>query len=423
MDETTRIPPDQVISTSDPGDDVQRRFRYQAAYAALLSLQLLDEDSDFQELFCEHHEDTLIKKKNGKFIGVQVKTRKPGKDPYKSNDEEIISSTLRFIELSKTYPGYFERFVLATNHAFWSEEKINSQNFRYIIGLAKDVNNPPVNNQKTLIKYVKKISSACKAKKIETNAETITETISKIEIDDNLPKFEDVELRLSQLIPVFYPNSRDFRYDSLLNSAKELINTTLQAGALANTSAMQIYFAFCENPKQKLELSVIDGKRITKLHIQDVLSRNMSSMALLQTRNNTIIEGLPKDTNIVDLKMAQGGVSYKNIQLTKDHKYSLEHLLDIWLYKYGSSRANEYFDHLKVVILSECTEVFDNTYKKGELFGQSMLNEIRRRLRDRFERERHLFFDCEYEHLLGMTGILTEMCEVWWSDRFDIESR
>jgi hypothetical protein len=273
------------------------------------------------------------------------------------------------------------------------------------------------------MQYAKKILAVCKAKNLETNVEAIISVVSEIEIDDSLPKFEDVKFRLCQLIPEFYPDGRDARYDNLLNSAKELINATLQAGSLDNTSALQIYFAYCENPKQELELSIINGKRITKPHIQNVLSHNISSQVLLQTRNSTFIEGLPKDTNIVDLKMAQGGVSYKNIQLTKDHKYSFEHLLDTWLYKYGSNKANEHFDHLKVIILNECTEVFDNTYKKDEPFGQSMLKEIRGRLRDRLEKEKHLFFDCEYEHLLGMTGILTEMCEVWWSDRFDIESR
>ena len=66
MTQTIEISPNQEISTSDPGDDVQRRFRYQAAYAAFLSLQLLNEDSEFQEIYCEQREDALIRKKNEK---------------------------------------------------------------------------------------------------------------------------------------------------------------------------------------------------------------------------------------------------------------------------------------------------------------------------------------------------------------------
>jgi len=423
MAKATRLSPDLEISTSDPGDDVQRRFRYQAAYAALLSLQLLDDNSEFQEIYCEHHEDTLIKKKNNKFIGVQVKTRLPGKDPYKSNDKEIISSIVRFVELCNNYPDHFDRFVIATNHAFWDEEKSDPKNIKYIFTLAKNADGSPEKNQKDLAKFAKKILDICKTKELDISIETIINVLSKIEIDDDLPKFEDVELRLSQLIPEFYPESKTANLGVLIDTARELINLALQAGSLANTSALQIYFAYCENPKQKLDLSIIEGKRIERPKVHNVLKHSNSPKALLQTRKITSIENLPKDTNLIDLKMTKGNIPYTNIQLTKDHKYSLEHLLDTWLYKYGAHKTNERFDHLRVIIANECAEVFDNTYKKDEPFGQLMLNDVRKRLRDRLEKDKHLFFECEYEHLLGMTGILTEMCEVWWSDHFDIVGR
>ena len=53
--------PEEVLSLRDPGDDMQRRLRYQAAYGALLCLNLLDEQ-DYVQIFCEQHEDFLIKK-------------------------------------------------------------------------------------------------------------------------------------------------------------------------------------------------------------------------------------------------------------------------------------------------------------------------------------------------------------------------
>lgn len=417
------LSPDREISTSDPGDDVQRRFRYQAAYTALLSLQLLDDNSEFQEIYCEHHEDTLIKKKNNKFIGVQVKTRLPGKSPYKSNDTEITSSIARFVELSYKYPEHFDRFVIATNHAFWNEKKSDPQNIKHIFDLARNLDSSPEKSQKDLMKFAKKIWDVCKTKELDISVETIINIISKVEIDDKLPKFEDVELRLSQLIPQFYPESRNANLELLILTARELINLAFQAGSLANISSLQIYFAYCKDPKQKNDLSIIEGKRINSPNVQNILKHSDLSKVLLKSRKNTSIENLPKSTSLVDLKMTKGNISYTNIQLTKDHKYSLEYLLDIWLYKYGVRETNERFNHLKSIVANECAEVFDKTYKKDEPFGQLMLNDIRTKLRDRLEKEKHLFFECEYEHLLGMTGILTEMCEVWWSDHFDVERR
>ena len=111
------------LNTADTGDDTQRRFRYQAAYAAIISLDLLDPISEFEEVFCEHHEDILVRKKDHSFVGIQVKTRDSGRDPFKANDPEVIHALKRFVEQSIQYPSQYSRFVLATNYTFWSERK------------------------------------------------------------------------------------------------------------------------------------------------------------------------------------------------------------------------------------------------------------------------------------------------------------
>jgi hypothetical protein len=66
-----KIPPDELPS-EDPGADTQRRFRYQAAYAAIRALDLLRDDTGREELICEHFEDILLKRAEGTFTGIQV---------------------------------------------------------------------------------------------------------------------------------------------------------------------------------------------------------------------------------------------------------------------------------------------------------------------------------------------------------------
>jgi hypothetical protein len=79
--------PDETVDRSDPGDDVLRRFRYQAGRAALLALLTLDDTSGVVEVFCEHHEDVLLRRVDGRFDAEQVKTRADGTSPFKSGDE------------------------------------------------------------------------------------------------------------------------------------------------------------------------------------------------------------------------------------------------------------------------------------------------------------------------------------------------
>jgi hypothetical protein len=99
MPNETAHSPDTELSSGDRGDDVQRRFRYQSAYAAQLSLELLTEETEYSDLYCEQHEDVLLKRNDGRFNAFQVKTREIERGPFKTGDEEILKSLKRFFEL------------------------------------------------------------------------------------------------------------------------------------------------------------------------------------------------------------------------------------------------------------------------------------------------------------------------------------
>jgi len=126
--------PDTVLSQSDPGDDVQRRFRYQATKAAMLALSLLDDEAEVEEVYCEHHEDVLVKKRGERFHGVQIKTRFDESGPHKSTDEEIAGSIKRFIELERKFDKHFDGYTIGSNAGFWNEDKTASS-LPYLLSL------------------------------------------------------------------------------------------------------------------------------------------------------------------------------------------------------------------------------------------------------------------------------------------------
>src|SRR5260370_16130762 len=91
--------PIEVLGTSDVGDDVQRRFRYQAIYAAKLALGILIPETEIAEVYCEQHDDILLRMSSGSFRACQVKTREPGHGPFKSSESAIVESISRFVSL------------------------------------------------------------------------------------------------------------------------------------------------------------------------------------------------------------------------------------------------------------------------------------------------------------------------------------
>jgi hypothetical protein len=209
-------------------------------------------------------------------------------------------------------------------------------------------------------------------------------------------------------------------YDDLLRAAKALINKMFEAGALQHVSAKQMYFALYVNPTQARRDAIIDGKRITKLSVEDVLRESLFANTLLSTKNKIEVADLPPGITTLALKMAAGKVSARNIRRIIDFKYSVEKLLNSWIYKYSPRKANRNYAQLSLIVASECDEAYDLVQTENKPFGQEMLNEVRQRIRRRLENDPHLFFGCEYEHLLGIVAILTEQCEVWWSEEFTI---
>lgn len=408
------VTPDSVLSNSDAGADTQRRFRYQAAYAAILSLKLLNEESEFDEIFCEHHEDILIKLKDGTFEGIQVKTRKEGLEPFKASDPEIIEALKKFIKLEKEFPNRFSRFVLATNYGFW-QVKRNGNNLQHILELAQDTKNLEMTSSKShLTSYVKKF----------TNIQGIQEdfvlkVLEKTRIQGNLPKFDEIELSLIREIARF-PGMEEHGYDVLQQAANSLINAMTQAASLAHDSPIKYYFALLDDPEREKENAIIEGKRISQEIVQCILDKSITSEALLRAYNPVPLSALPRGMSKLELKMAAGRISILSIHLAMDHKFSAEYLLDQWLYKHGEKKANERYEHLRTIVRTECQEAYDSVKNSDEPFGEKMLAEVRRRLRERHSQDKNSLFDCHYEHLLGFSGILTEDCTLWWSKAFEI---
>ena len=67
--------PEKKIRVLDTGVYTLRRFRYQAAFAAVYSLRLVTNNPEYEEVFCEHYEDLLVNRKDRKYYWKQVKTR------------------------------------------------------------------------------------------------------------------------------------------------------------------------------------------------------------------------------------------------------------------------------------------------------------------------------------------------------------
>ena len=412
--------PEHLLDKNDPGDDTQRRFRYQATYAALQSLAMLEENSEIACIFCEHWEDVLVKRTDNRFIGIQIKTRAIGKEPFKANDEEILNSIRRFVHLEKQFSSDFERYVIVANCGFWIERK-NSSNLNYLLETLCKISLEEFTFNKHLSSLRKKLT-----KLSQENESLIFQTLQKVALETS-PGFRDIENTLRGKLTEF-PQVRDeCTHPQSYKITQDIIALMINAASLPQLSPREEYLMILKDPEKERTNITIQDKKITRdrilelININKAISLDTQSTILLQSYRQLSLSELPRSMRTMELKMSAGNISIANIQLAKDHKFSTEYLLAQWLQKYGATEANARYGQLYQAVQTECQTVYNELYTESTPFGTNMLILLRQHLRDRHNRDRYLFYECTYEHLYGIAGILTEECLVWWSPEFEIE--
>ncbi|MDF1538399.1 MAG: dsDNA nuclease domain-containing protein [Candidatus Thorarchaeota archaeon] len=124
MNRTEHNPEEELSDTA--GSRSYLSFDYQSACAAILSLKLVNTPHLYDSLYCEHHDDILLKQTDGKLIAVQVKSRGSTRELLKSNDEEVTTALKNFVKIDAAYPNRFAEFHLVTNFGFWKANKTGS---------------------------------------------------------------------------------------------------------------------------------------------------------------------------------------------------------------------------------------------------------------------------------------------------------
>lgn len=113
-------PPDPATTPdkSDPGDQTGRNFRYQHAYGVILMVASATGARPYVALWCEHHEDFLAERQDGKYDGYQIKTSRPENGAWRMSDDDLVKSVRRFVALVRKFGDRIGQLHFVTNKEF-----------------------------------------------------------------------------------------------------------------------------------------------------------------------------------------------------------------------------------------------------------------------------------------------------------------
>jgi len=73
------------------------------------------------------------------------------------------------------------------------------------------------------------------------------------------------------------------------------------------------------------------------------------------------------------------------------------------------------------VVLAECDDANLRASQTGETFGSIMLIDVQNRLKQIAKNDPARVHRQPYDLLVGVAGLLTSECKVWWSVPFELE--
>lgn len=398
--------PDSILAEDDPGDETARRYRYQWIYAAILCCSLLDDTQDVSEIFCEHHEDVLLKHSNGKFSGIQIKTRASNRNAWKSNDEEIRSAIARFILLDTKFPGQFQSYRFVTNHFFQSST--NGQDLDFVIKEIKKYRNATeVCNPAQ--KFLKKI-----AREANCNDEKAFSTLLRVGVSSELPKLEDAFNRLVSDLTGVLPQDTNYLYKDMVKLANAIWIECMRASSLVHTDILPAYIQATGDIENSERVAILAGKRIDKSRLLQILSQGLNETSPLYGDPDNLTDLGTGTSPLLRQKLDAGGFSAVSLNSAEDLRDKADYLGVLWTKKYGHENGLQRYSHIRSLVLSDSATAFEATKTKNQAFGTEMLRELREKFAKR-RADGDLLYECRNEHLEGFAYSLTAQCKVQWS--------
>lgn len=415
MSETVNITPINQLDQSDPGDDVLRRFKYQHAYGVILLANGLMGQLPCLSIWCEQHEDFLVQIDDKKFDFYQIKTRQDGLSAWKVTEEKFKNSIKRFIEHEISFETQIDKFIFLTNYKYYETTSVNDLD-KSPISL-KDAVDQASDVSRLCSPYIEVIQN--QALEFDCTEEIMFSVWKKIELRNgpSLNDFDSVvpHKHLSQI------KGCDILSAPELNRLRdELIGMIFKASSIPNDDPSMDWLvaSITNGTDPRLEAKQITIEMFEE-KIMDFLDGNRTPTFMFSGTESPFSLNHHNSLSILEKKAIKGGLNEMEILNLRRRTISAEqHLLKLTK-SLSPEEAEKMLTHVDGVVSAICSDAYTESYSNS-VFGRGMYKKALNRLRDQAKNHSTDVLKLQHDCLVGVAGILTEECKVWWSDKFDM---
>lgn len=408
------ITPIDVSPENITGEETERNYRYQHAYGVILLIGSACNKLPYLSLYVEHHEDLLCERFDGLVDGYQIKTRKPEEGPWDLSDEALKKSIKRFVELNNAYSEFICSLVFVSNVGYSNPASNIKEQLKLrrspvkFLELVKGCTHFDEIHQ-PFDKTFQELCDYC-----GVSSEELFASLKKVELVQGPERSSfDSEIVTTHLAAMSECSSHSVPMLEVIRD--ELITKVWLASHKVDDPSKHWY----PIGKTQADNPHISAKRISV----DLVFTTIQSMADPPFRfydAPTIALGTGKGNLWILRKKMEKGELHNQILTMERRSLSAEQKL----IEYAVRKPTEieaYLTQLEGVVQGECDEAYHHASMSEKPIGPQMLADVYKRLREIAEQKCDLVLRQPYELLIGIAGLLTGECKVWWSEPFEIE--
>jgi len=398
------VEPEEVPIGSDTGAETQRRFRYQAAYLSIVALDLVRSDGDLASVWCEHGDDGLVLRRDGRYVAYQVKTKASGQSSISATDDESVSAIRTFAVLEESIGDSIEAFVFGASIGFSTARK--SSNLARFVAAVKAGTDP-----EAVDRYLTVLAS-----KTGHDTSVVRRVLGKLRLDSG-PGLTDVRYRLAAKLAEL-PALKEQDFGTCLSLADSITDAVQSASQLDHEAERRDVVAFMADPDGFALAERAKGKLITAETLNTIIAVGIPAR-LLEAPVVRSMKDLPLGSSRAMRKMLAGGVPAPIVNTQIDLRGAYEAEMLRRSERFDIERAEREAAHVELVLAAIGGGAHAAANQgDGRSFGRRMYSEVEARLRQRIADPQGYadLVGLNYEQLMGALTAVTDQCRVWWTD-------
>lgn len=416
-DEARPSDPGTVLDGEDPGGDTQRRFRYQHAYVVVLLCGSAKAELPYVRLICENHEDIVAARDDGRFDAYQVKTRKPEQGPWRLTDSPLTSAIARFRTLDEVFPELFRSFNFVTNCS-WQEnpdarvrtgERSPS---RLLASVERATSIDDLSHDDALA--LETLAGRCGCEGV-----ALLPLLRRVRLIKG-PSLDDFETVLSHRHLASLSACSSLGAPELNAIRDRTMTIVARASSLAVDEPRAHWFSTGDASEHN---PILRSKTVTLEEFVDQTQPELRPFKYAPGFPRVKLGADDRRLGRLERKLAVGGLDSQTETFRRRALSAERHLLKLGYASPDPEGAEDKLSHLDSLVQGVCDDARLEASEGNQTseYGPSMLIQVHKELKRLAETQPEAVEQQSYECLVGLAGLLTDECRVWWSAEFDVE--